>query len=78
MITPNVKMVICVTPHSERGEIAGELMKSVKKYNPNCIAIENYKIAYETALKYCKYDDLLLISGSLYMIGDMRKIITRK
>ncbi|WP_080745755.1 bifunctional folylpolyglutamate synthase/dihydrofolate synthase [Clostridium novyi] len=78
VITPNAKMVICVTPHSERAEIAGELMKSVKKYNPNCIAIEDYKMAYETALKHCEHYDLLLISGSLYMIGDMRKLITRK
>ncbi|WP_196247191.1 bifunctional folylpolyglutamate synthase/dihydrofolate synthase [Clostridium novyi] len=78
VITPSAKMVICVTPHSERAEIAKELMKSVKTYNSNCIAIEDYKTAYETALNYCNRDDLLLISGSLYMIGDMRKIITRK
>ncbi|EDS76652.1 folylpolyglutamate synthase [Clostridium botulinum C str. Eklund] len=78
VITPSAKMVICVTPHSERAEIAKELMRSVKTYNSNCIAIEDYKTAYETALNYCNREDLLLISGSLYMIGDMRKIITRK
>ncbi|WP_181951639.1 bifunctional folylpolyglutamate synthase/dihydrofolate synthase [Clostridium massiliodielmoense] len=78
VITLSAKMVICVTPHSERAEIAKELMRSVKTYNSNCIAIEDYKTAYETALNYCNREDLLLISGSLYMIGDMRKIITRK
>ena len=33
--------------------------------------------AFEDALKLCKKDDLLLISGSLYMIGEMRGIIKK-
>lgn len=51
-------------------------MKSVvEKYNLNCEAFEDYESAYSRALSYCKKDDLLLVSGSLYMIGGMRKII---
>ncbi|CAG7840147.1 folylpolyglutamate synthase [Clostridium novyi B str. ATCC 27606] len=76
-ITPVAQKVICVTPNSERGEIATELMKVVKKYNKNCEVVESYKDAYRIALKYCEQDDLLLISGSLYMIGDMRKVIVK-
>ena len=37
----------------------------------------DYKNAFEDALKLCKKDDLLLISGSLYMIGEMRGIIKK-
>ena len=78
VITPIAKRIICVTPHSDRGELAATLKSEVEKYNVNCEAIEDYKKAYEKAFSYCKEDDLLLISGSLYMIGDMRKVITNK
>ena len=49
----------------------------VKKYNESCEAYNDYKNAFEDALKLCKKDDLLLISGSLYMIGEMRGIIKK-
>lgn len=35
----------------------------------------DYEEAYKRALSYCDEDTLLIISGSLYMVGDMRKII---
>lgn len=76
VIAPMAKKVICVTPHSDRAELASELMGVVKKYNENCEAVENYEEAYKIGIDYCNEGDLLLISGSLYMIGDMRKIIT--
>lgn len=67
--------IIAVTPNSDRAENAVELKNVIQKYNSKCEAVENYKDAYELAISYCKEDDILLISGSLYMIGDMRKVI---
>lgn len=74
-IVPLADRVIAVTPNSYRAESAEELKNVIQKYNTKCKAVENYKDAYELALSYCNDDDLLLISGSLYMIGDMRKIL---
>ncbi|MBI6873703.1 bifunctional folylpolyglutamate synthase/dihydrofolate synthase [Clostridium aciditolerans] len=74
-IVPLADRVIAVTPNSYRAESAEELKNVIQKYNTKCEAVENYKDAYELALSYCNDDDLLLISGSLYMIGDMRKIL---
>ncbi len=67
--------IICVTPNSERAKDGETLMQEITKYNENVLFIRNYKEAYDTALDSCNKDDLLLICGSLYMIGDMRKII---
>lgn len=78
VIVPGMKKVICVTPHSERAELASELRNEVVKYNKNCIAVEDYEEAYNLALSYSDEENLILISGSLYMIGDMRKIIKNK
>ncbi|MGK0468445.1 bifunctional folylpolyglutamate synthase/dihydrofolate synthase [Clostridium sp.] len=74
-IVPKVSRVITVTPHSERAELSEDLKVQVEKYTINCESIENYEKAYKKALSYCEEDDLLLVAGSLYMAGDMRKII---
>jgi dihydrofolate synthase/folylpolyglutamate synthase len=76
-ITPRAERIIAVTPNSERAELASSLAEEISKVNPNVEVIEDYKKAYEKALCYCSEDDLLLISGSLYMIGDMRRIINK-
>ncbi|WP_010236760.1 bifunctional folylpolyglutamate synthase/dihydrofolate synthase [Clostridium arbusti] len=75
IIAPKAKHIIAVTPHSDRAELSQNLAKAIVKFNPNCENIEDYTQAFMQAKEYCKKDDLLLISGSLYMIGDMRKII---
>ncbi|MBC8060767.1 MAG: bifunctional folylpolyglutamate synthase/dihydrofolate synthase [Clostridiaceae bacterium] len=78
VIAPLASKIIAVTPHSERGSLAVELKKVILKYNENCDAIENYSQAYEKALSYSNSGDIILFSGSLHMIGDMRKIIKAK
>ncbi|AWK51845.1 bifunctional folylpolyglutamate synthase/dihydrofolate synthase [Clostridium beijerinckii] len=70
--------IYALTPHSERAELSEDLKNEILKYNSNTIALESYEEAFLLALKEAKEEDLILISGSLYMIGDMRKIITRK
>ncbi|HBC95191.1 MAG TPA: bifunctional folylpolyglutamate synthase/dihydrofolate synthase [Clostridium sp.] len=74
-IVPLAWRVIAVTPNNSRAEDSKKLKSVVEKYNLNCEAFEDYESAYSRALSYCKKDDLLLVSGSLYMIGGMRKII---
>lgn len=78
VIAPMSKKIITVTPHSKRAELALELKNHVKRYNENCESIEDYKKAYEKALTYASPKDIIVISGSLYMVGDMRKIIKDK
>lgn len=74
-IVPKASRVIAVTPNSERAELAEDLKVEIKNLGVVCEAVEDYREAYEKALSYCTEKDLLLISGSLYMIGDMRRII---
>jgi dihydrofolate synthase/folylpolyglutamate synthase len=74
LISKKAHKVICVTPHNERAELAQNLKKVVEKYNKNSVAFDDYQEAYEEALNSCGENDLLLICGSLYMVGDMRKI----
>ena len=75
-ITPIAEKVYALTPHSERAELSEDLKNEIEKCNSNVVALENYEEALLLAIKEADEEDLVLISGSLYMIGDMRKIIT--
>lgn len=77
-ITPMAEKVYALTPHSERAELSEDLKIEIKKCNSNVVSMENYEEAFLSALKEADKEDLILISGSLYMIGDMRKIITNR
>lgn len=77
IITPMAKKVYSVTPNSIRGELAESLKDEVSKFNKNCKAFDKYEEAYLEALNDASEKDLILVSGSLYMIGDMRKIIRK-
>lgn len=77
-IAPKVSRVITVTPHNTRAELSEALKVQVEKYTTSCEAIEDYTEAYEKALSYCGDRDLLLVAGSLYMVGDMRRIIRNR
>ena len=75
MIAPQAHRVIAVTPNSGRAESAAELNEVIVKFNRNSEACDDYGEAFEKALGYAGKDDLVLVCGSLYMIGDMRKVI---
>jgi len=77
LIAPKAHRVIAVTPNSGRAESAAELNEVIMRYNKNSEACYDYSEAYEKALGYAGGDDMILVCGSLYMIGDMRKIIRK-
>lgn len=77
-VTPLAKHVYALTPHSDRAQLSRELKEKIVKYNKNVTAVEDYKEAAIKAINEADEDDLILISGSLYMIGDMRKILVKK
>lgn len=69
--------IILTEPHNERAESLEVMESYLKEENKNVYKIMNYREAYEKALELANDDDLVLICGSLYMIGDMRKEITK-
>ncbi len=76
-ITPMAEKVFALTPHSDRAELSEDLKIEIEKVNPNVKAFDDYKTAIREAIAEADSDDLILVSGSLYMIGDMRKIINK-
>ncbi|MGE5627137.1 MAG: bifunctional folylpolyglutamate synthase/dihydrofolate synthase [Solirubrobacterales bacterium] len=77
IITPMAERVITVTPNSFRAEDSKELSEIIEKYNNKTEACRDYRDAYNKALEYSDKEDMILVCGSLYMIGDMRKVIRK-
>lgn len=75
IIAPMAKEIYTVTSNSIRATSAEDLKNEVLKYNKNTLAFEDYEEAANYAIKKAKKEDLVLASGSLYMIGRMREII---
>lgn len=75
VLAPLATEVYTLTPNSVRAEGAERLKNIVKKYNNNCIAFDDYSDAINYAKSKAKEDDLILASGSLYMIGTLRNIM---
>ena len=76
IIAPIANEVYTVTSTSIRAKNAEDLKNEVLKYNKNCLAFESYKDAANYAVNKAKEDDIILASGSLYMIGKMREVIS--
>ncbi|EPY2303842.1 bifunctional folylpolyglutamate synthase/dihydrofolate synthase [Clostridium sporogenes] len=75
ILVPLADRVLTVTPHNDRGESSKELMHIALKYNKNCEYLEDYKECYNKGKSYYEEGDMILICGSLYMVGDMRTLI---
>lgn len=74
-IVPLSSDVVALTPNSYRAELASELKKEIYKVNKDVKSFESYKEGFLSAYEKANENDMILVTGSLYMIGEMRGII---
>lgn len=74
-ISSIAKTVILTEPHNDRAKNIDEMGAYLENLNKTYEKILDYNKAYKRALELADKDDLILVCGSLYMIGDMRKVI---
>lgn len=77
-MAPLGDVVIVTEPNIFRAMTAEELGEKMKKLNDNVIVEKDIEKAIDKALEIAEEDDLILFSGSLYLIGDVRTIAMRK
>ncbi len=78
IIARDAGSVICVTPHSDRASLAKDLFEYIESFNDHVTWEEDYEKALDDALAKTGDDGYVILSGSLYMVGDMRRIIRTK
>lgn len=67
--------IICVSPKNDRALTEQELKDQFAKEGKDAAVFKDYREAYEFVRGLLEKEDILLIAGSLYMIGEFRKII---
>lgn len=74
VIAKGAKHVICVTPMSDRAGMARDLYEVVRDYAESSYC-DTYETALQAAMDLHDGDDLILVCGSLYMVGDFRRLL---
>lgn len=77
-LAPMADEVILSRPEYERASPASALLPTAKKYNSNSTAFESLKEAIDYAGSRAAGDDLIIISGSLFTVGEARAFLTSK
>lgn len=77
ILIPLFDEVITVSPHNPRAMDASKLADIVSKYCKSVTPMESYEDAYKTAISHTDNDGAVIIFGSLYLAGDMRKVILK-
>jgi dihydrofolate synthase / folylpolyglutamate synthase len=70
-LAPLADAIIATSPEYYRAMPAAELAETVKKNNPNVEIEENVVNALEKAKQIARPNDMILVSGSLYVIGEV-------
>ncbi|GKU23873.1 bifunctional folylpolyglutamate synthase/dihydrofolate synthase [Clostridium folliculivorans] len=66
---------IVTTPHNYRAEASTVIKELLDKNGVQTEIVEDYRESFIKAFSSSQKEDLILVCGSLYMIGDMRKTI---
>lgn len=79
LLMPHVKQVITVAPNSDRAMSAEELAAKLQKYDKRVEVSTSIREAIERAEQMTDLrSGAIVYAGSLYMIGEVRKILRKK
>lgn len=70
--------IVVTTPNIHRAMSAEELGPKFKAYNENVVVEGDISKAIDKAIELAGENDLIVFSGSLYLIGDVRRIANKK
>ena len=73
LLAPCCEEMIFTNVDPVRGEDPGELCREAEKHCKSCLAEADSKKAYELALSRTGKEDVLLVSGSFYLVSEIRQ-----
>lgn len=76
-LMPTARMVFAVTPKSDRALPAAELANLVAAYCNNVVVSDTIEEAVGTSLQRASERDLICSFGSLYYIGELRRMFSK-
>lgn len=78
LIAPLADIVIVTTPHHLKPLPAGVLAEEVRRYATRVEIIEDREAATDAALALAGPDDVVVVTGSFFLVGDVRELLHRR
>lgn len=78
LIAPLAETVIVTTPQHAKPLSASVLAEEVRRYAAHVEVLENRLAAVERALAVAGRDDVVVVTGSFFLVGDVREALQRK
>lgn len=78
LIAPLADVVIVTTPQHVKPLPASVLAETVRQYARTVEVVENRFSAVERALSLAQPDDVVVVTGSFFLVGDVRDMLQRK
>jgi len=79
LIAPLADRVVTTRPDNPHALSAAELAEEVRRHTPNALAIEDRDLALAEARRLTGPDDVLVVTGSFYLVGELReRLLQRK
>jgi len=75
-LAPLAHEIILSRPKYERASNPSDLLPLTRRYNVNCTAFNDLREAIDYAKSRAGNEDLIIISGSLFTVGEARGILT--
>jgi dihydrofolate synthase/folylpolyglutamate synthase len=73
---PNARLVVTCPPPSPRALPAAELARAAEALGVGAVATGSVTEALEAARRHSVPEDVILVSGSLYVVGAAREVLT--
>ncbi len=78
LAAPLAALVITTTPDNAHALPAAALADEVRRYTPNVRPVDDRREALERGLALTGPDDLLVVTGSFYLVGEAREWLVRR
>lgn len=78
LIAPLAAAAVTTTPDNPHALPAAALADEVRRYTPHVVAIDDRRRAVAHALTLAGPDDVLVVTGSFYLVGEAREWLTRR
>jgi len=78
LIAPLADQTVTTRPDNPHALPAADLADEVRRYTPNVVAIEDWRLALAEARRLARPEDVLVVTGSFYFVGEARERLLRR
>jgi len=78
LIAPLASQIVTTRPDNPHALSAADLADEVRRHTPNVLAIDDWRLALAEAQRLAGPEDVLVVTGSFYFVGEARERLLRR